>query len=368
MNDKEWFELIGRISSGVANDEELGRYNAWCNACQTADLPVKNFAAVKDLMLVNINKKIDHTRTIRLRYYKVASIAAVIAVVVGVWFFYVSDHYHQSELRTSSHFANDVSPGKNTATITLANGKILQLSDAKNGVTIGDSNLRYNDGSVVESGDIKEGNMLTTITPRGGTYQITLSDGSQVWMNADSKMIFPAKFSGKSREVLLEGEAYFEVAKDKSRPFIVKTEKQEVKVLGTHFNVAAYRNEHVTKTTLLEGSVEVVAAGGNKLKIKPGEQTYLHDHTFTISNADIDEAVAWKNGEFMFNNEPLESIMNKVSRWYDVDIKFQSVDTKHKTFNGTIARFEKVSKVLKMLELTGHVHFKIEGKVITVLN
>lgn len=368
MNDREWLGLIGRISSGVANDEELGKYNAWCNACQTAGSPVKDFAAVQDLMLANINQKINHTRSIRLRYYKVASIAAVIAVVVGGWFFYVSDNYHQSELYTSSHFANDVPPGKNAATITLGNGKILQLSNSKNGIVIDDSNLKYNDGSVVERGDLKEGNMLTTITPRGGTYQVTLSDGSQVWMNADSKIIFPVKFSGKSREVLLEGEAYFEVTKDKNHPFIVKTEKQKVKVLGTHFNVAAYRDELVTKTTLLEGSVEVVAANGNLLKIKPGEQTHLANNTFTISNADIDEAVAWKNGEFMFSNEPLESIMNKVSRWYDVDIKFQSVDAKRKTFNGTITRFEKVSKVLKMLELTGHVHFKIEGKVITVLN
>jgi len=361
-NDQEWLELIGRISSGIASDEELSRYNDWCNAWQTADLPVTDFADLESRMLSSINKKIDHSRVIRLRYYKVASIAAVIAVVFGLWLY-------KSEMVINRNaeivYQNDVLPGKNMATLTLSNGKTIQLSDAKDGVVIEASSLKYNDGSVVDSVGIKASTLLTTTTPRGGTYQIVLPDGSHVWMNADSKMIFPAKFSGQTREVSLDGEAYFEVAKDKAHPFIVKSRTQRIEVLGTHFNVNSYTDEKGIKTTLLEGSVKVSLPDGKEALLKPGEQA-LNTGEIRVEKVDAEEAVAWKNGNIMFRAQTLEAIMRELSRWYDVTVVYASDAPVNETFSAAVSRTRNISSVLERMQATGSVKFKIEGKKITV--
>ncbi|MBE9602223.1 FecR family protein [Pedobacter sp. MC2016-24] len=363
INDKEWLELIGRISSGVASDEELSRYNKWCNAWQNEDLPVTDFAGIESRMLTNINQKITSPRVVRLRYYKVASIAAVMAVVFGFW-------YYSSKvllnLNAEIVYKNDVLPGTNTATLTLSNGKTIQLSDAKNGVVIDATSLKYNDGSVVDSVGIKPNQMLTTTTPRGGTYQIVLPDGSHVWMNADSKMIFPAKFSGQTREVLLEGEAYFEVAKDKAHPFIVKNHTQRIEVLGTHFNLNSYADEIGIKTTLLEGSVKVSLSSGKEVLLKPGEEALNATGDIRVEKADTEEAVAWKNGNIVFRAKTLRDIMRQLSRWYDVTIVYAPDAPVNETFSAAVSRTRNISSVLERMQATGSVKFKIDGKKITV--
>jgi transmembrane sensor len=362
INDQEWLELIGRISSGVASDEELSRYNKWCNAWQTEDLPVGDFAAIENQMLSNINQQIDRARIVRLRYYKVASIAAVIAVVFGLWFYQSVGVVNRN---AEIVYQNDVLPGKNTATLTLSNGKTIPLSDAKNGVIIDASSLKYNDGSVVDSIGIKSSQMLTTTTPRGGTYQVVLPDGSHVWMNADSRMSFPAKFSGQTREILLEGEAYFEVAKDKAHPFIVKSRTQQIEVLGTHFNVNSYADETGIKTTLLEGSVKVSLSDGKEALLKPGEES-LNTGDIHVEKVDTEAAVAWKNGSIVFRAKTLKDIMRQLSRWYDVTIVYAPDAPLNETFSAAVSRTRNISAVLERMQTTGSVKFKIEGKIITV--
>lgn len=204
----------------------------------------------------------------------------------------------------------------------------------------------------------------TISTPRGGQYQLQLPDGSKVWLNAQSSLRFPARFIGNERLVTLTGEGYFEVAKDKAHPFKISINNMQVEVLGTHFNVMGYNDEPATTTTLLEGSVKIIK-GGSVQKIVPGEQAIVKDG-IRVAKVNAEEAIEWKNGNFNFSHEKLGSIMRRISRWYDVDIAY-SQRTTGATFVGTIPRSTNITEVLKYLELTGLVHFKIEERRVTVM-
>jgi transmembrane sensor len=364
--DKAWLELIGRISSGVATDEELKQYNAWCNAWQSDEQSVPDFASLQSKMLGNINQKINQEKVLRLSYYKIASIAAAITVAVfGIWFFFATISGSDTTRTAGIKYKDDVLPGKNTATLTLANGENIQLSDAKDGVIINASSLKYDDGTAIETGGIQEGNSLAATTPRGGNYQVTLPDGSRVWMNADSRLVFPAKFSGKSREVSLEGEAYFEVAKDRIHPFIVKSRSQRIEVLGTHFNVNSYTDETAIKTTLLEGSVKVSDRNGSEAILKPGEAA-INRGNIRVEQVNTAEAVAWKDGNIAFREKTLEGIMRELSRWYDISVVYAADAPTNVTFTGVVSKTRNLSSVLEGMQTTGSVKFKIEGKTVTV--
>jgi len=270
-------------------------------------------------------------------------------------------------------------PGGNNAVLTLANGKSINLNQAANGklrVTAGITVTKQQDGQLVYTVQNNDGkgeysNELNTVTtPKGGQYQINLPDGTKVWLNAATSLQFPVSFEAvRKREVTLIGEAYFEVAKN-SKPFVVATQNQQVSVLGTHFSVNSYPNENTTKTTLLEGSVVVSLTGINasERRLKPNQQSVILNGTLKVKEVDAEEAIDWKNGYFIFNNESLESIMRKVSRWYDVDITV-SADEKlmQKEFSGTVSRFSEVGDVLEMLELTDGVHFKVKERRIIIM-
>lgn len=359
--DKERLVLIERISRGIATDEELARYNAWCNELQIQNRSVSDFETVKGLMLTNINSRIDHRGIIRFSFYKIAAIAAVLTLVFGLWFYNAGTFSNQKD---EIVYENDIAPGKNMASLTLANGNTIQLSDAQNGVSIGDK-LKYFDGTEIIA-ETTQPQLLTATTPRGGVYEITLPDGTHVWMNADSKLSFPSDFSGRERKVSLSGEAYFEVTKAE-QPFIVATDKQEVTVLGTHFNINSYIDEAATRTTLLEGSVRVSAADANhgSYVLKPGDQA-INNGKIRINKVDLDEAVAWKNGNTVFENKSLEDIMRDLSRWYDVSVVYAADAPKYETFSGAVSRSRNISTVLERMQTTGSVKFKIEGRTITV--
>jgi transmembrane sensor len=205
--------------------------------------------------------------------------------------------------------------------------------------------------------EVASNNVITT--PNGKQYRITLPDGTKVWLNASTAFNFPSNFSSSERRVKLSGEGYFEVAKDKRRPFIVTTNQQAIEVLGTHFNVNAYADEEISQTTLLEGSVRIIPnATKELLLLRPGQMAAV-GRSAKILQANTAAAVAWKNGYFSFSGENIESIMRKLSRWYDVDIQYTGNLTEE-GFIGTIEQSENLQEVLKMLELTGSVHFKIE--------
>ncbi|MBB2148488.1 FecR family protein [Pedobacter gandavensis] len=294
------------------------------------------------------------------------TIAATIIVVCGLFtILYTEDP-------NSINYAGDINPGGNKATLTLANGQKIQLSDAKSGIVVDESKLTYNDGTIINNEQAKS---FTISTPRGGTYQVRLPDGSTAWLNSASSLTYspPIKEEGGTRRVKLKGEAYFEVAKDKEHPFVVSTGSESVTVLGTHFNINSYTDEHLVKTTLLEGSVRVdllsaagiPIAGKNKI-LKPGMQAITSANRIETKEIDPSLAVAWKNGEFVFKNESLEDIMKNVSRWYDVEVVYEDPKAKEKLFGGSISKFEAISKVLSMLELTGDVKFKMADKKIIV--
>jgi transmembrane sensor len=472
METKTAKELIAKYQAGTATAAEVALIEKWVMLGRVKDLDLSDEDLAADFAMIRSQLPLKYVKVKRFSLWPRIAVAAaaVAAIVFGVWFYTIELTASRKAPRNDVAYKNDVAPGKNTATLTLANGKVISLSDAKIGVVVDAGKLAYNDGTVVDpslrGGTTKQppfgdevaasrnaprndGMMLTASTPRGGQYQITLPDGTRVWLNADSKISFPAQFIGKERKVLLvNGEAYFEVStsytslpgtspslrgRRTKQSFIVESNGQEVEVLGTHFNINAYSDEGSTKTTLLEGSVRVsslrggthetssgqakqphdeIAAsrraprndgrnnnygrnndkgnnnerskggdpglrrddgqgddgGGKSEVLKPGEQAVLtaNSNQLKVTQIDPTEAVAWKNGNFVFNDEDLESILRKVSRWYNVDIIYESKPV-GVSLLGVVSRSKNVSAVLNALEETGKVHFKIEGRRITVM-
>ncbi len=269
---------------------------------------------------------------------------------------------------------NDVAPGGNKAVLTLADGSTIILDNASNGnlaeqgntkvIKLDDGQLAYNNAGIGS-----EVVYNTVSTPRGGQYQLVLADGSKVWLNAASTLRFPTSFVGKERKVELEGEGYFEVAKNAAMPFKVDVDgKGEVEVLGTHFNINSYSNEPAINTTLIEGSVKVTGnLSGKTQNLNPGEQARINaaGQVTLNRNINVDEIIAWKEGNFNFNSAGIEYIMRNVSRWYDLDVVYQGVPSKE-TFSGIVSRNSNLSEVLMIMKQAG-IKFKIEGKKITVM-
>lgn len=275
---------------------------------------------------------------------------------------------------------NDVPPGGNRAVLTLASGETIVLNEVADGKLGEESGLIFRktgDGELMyeinaNASEDHNGDFHTITTPKGGTYHITLPDGSKVWLNAASTLKFPLNLlSRKDRKVELNGEAYLEVIKDVKHPFKVITDQQSLQVLGTNFNVCNYKDDQFAKTTLLEGSLKMKTVGTNlsspeEVILRSGQQGIVDHGTLSTIKADTAEVLAWKNGLFVCNNEPLESIMKRISRWYDVEIVYQDIDPR-KIFDVKISRFEHVSKVLNLLEMAGGVHFKMEpGKIVAM--
>jgi transmembrane sensor len=263
-----------------------------------------------------------------------------------------------------------IKPGGNKAMLTLANGSSIVLNDAQNGkltVQSGIQVTKAKDGMLVYQSrghrslaPAPEMNIIST--PRGGQYQLVLNDGTKVWLNAASVLQFPVQFGGKERRVTLSGEAYFEVHKNPSSPFIVHTSGQDVQVFGTHFNVKAYGDEAV-KTSLLEGRVNILSAGRTS-SLLPGMEAGSNQGSITIREADVAQSIAWKNGFFQFNNSSLREVMQQISRWYDVSISYEG-SPPLRQFSGTISRQVPIDEVLAMLSYTG-VKFSIRDKQIIV--
>lgn len=305
----------------------------------------------------------------------VAAAAVVATIVFGLWFYNGSRHLG-SEVNSGERQAEEIAPGHNGATLTLMSGKVLQLSNAKSGLIIGDEKLTYSDGtdiSFAPSGQNPyhrkgETQLLTAATAKGQTYQFTLPDGTKVWLNAASKISFPAQFNGKERRVVLEGEGYFEVAKDKAHPFIVKSKVQETEVLGTHFNIYAYRDVPYSRTTLLEGSIKVknfsVPDRVGERILKPNQEAEIDELALNVKEVNAADAAAWKDGKFRFENTYLDDVLMQLSRWYDVDVKYPD-GMPALRFTGGIDRKVNLSVALDILRDL-KVKFKVEGKTILV--
>ncbi|GAA4906164.1 FecR domain-containing protein [Mucilaginibacter defluvii] len=261
----------------------------------------------------------------------------------------------------------DIPPGTQKAFLKLADGQEVILSDAKNGVIATQSQAtitKNTKGQIVyqHHADAKPVGINEISTPRGGEYQVVLPDRTHVWLNAATTLKFPTAFTGKERVIELDGEAYFEVAKDKKHPFIVRSNGQSVQVLGTHFNIKSYKDESAIVTTLLEGSVTVTKNGHQTLLI-PGEQAIATDK-IQVSEVDVDAAVAWKNGKTVFDHNDIPTMMRGLSRWYNVDVEYRG-SVPQRSFTGGISRQSNLSGVLKILQSSG-INARIEDKKIVI--
>jgi transmembrane sensor len=331
---------------------------------------------VSEKLFRTIHEAIDmppvkqRARLISIR--KIAVAASIVGLII-TGFFLIGHDSSKQIVKTDTkerRFRNDVAPGGYKATLTLADGSVILLDDANNGTLTqqGDAKVIKLDGKVLYDlvANTKQVVYNTISTPRGGQYQLALPDGSMVWLNATSSVRFPTAFTGNDRRVEITGEAYFEVAKDPARPFIVSVNNAEVQVLGTHFNINAYNDEEEVKTTLLEGSVKFVNGAGNII-LRPGQQSQLSkDGIIKLENSvNVEEVIAWKNGRFNFENAGIEMIMRQLSRWYDVEIEYNGKTDD--LFIAEMPRDIKLSDALKALELTGRVRFEIDGKKIIVM-
>ncbi|RZK47109.1 MAG: DUF4974 domain-containing protein [Pedobacter sp.] len=387
MMNQQINHLLRQFESGLISktekEELLGFVNN--NPDDVIDVIVKMMIVEEDLLAPTSTSNakwdtmiaeivaVDRVPVRKVRLFsnlKWVAAAAVVLMLSVASIFYFNKKEH-------SVYSTDVQPGGNRAILTLADGKKIALNDLKNGDLIKESGISISktaNGQLVykieESAETSDDSKMNTITtPKGGEWEIRLPDGSAVWLNSASELRYPINISkSKQRLVELTGEAYFEVKQDKAHPFIVKTHKQKLEVLGTHFNINSYADEPVTKTTLFEGSVRVSELNDPASfgLLKPGEQSILSASGFQVDAVNVDEAIAWKNGYFMFNNERQESILKKIARWYDVEIEYVNPEAKDVMYYGTVSRFEKISKVLRKFEQTGEVRYDIKNKKVLV--
>lgn len=318
-------------------------------------------------------RKSGHNFTIR----KILKYAAVIALpLLGSWaaYTYITKNKSNESLVLAQE---SLLPGGAKAVLVLGNGKEILLSQENHSDTVARENnviinhqengLQYN--SQGESNDQAVARN-TIITPRGGEYQVTLSDGTKISLNADSKLIFPVEFPQDIRKVQLIGEAYFEVARNEKAPFVVETQAGKIRVLGTTFNVSAYSNDDIIQTTLVTGSVSFTdPKSSSEQIIRPGEQiTYnRNDQSIQVQKVNTDIYCSWRNGLFILEAQRLEDIMKRISRWYDVEVFYQSQEAKDLVFTGDLEKYEKCDVILGIIELSTKVQFSIKGRTITVM-
>lgn len=332
----------------------------------------KNFARSKRehsmRMLKFINSSILIAPPIRL-WLRVTAAAAVLLMTIGAVFY-----FSWQDVKPGYRYSGRIFPAKNGATLTLASGQQLELSEMQDGKIAdqtGISVTKTAGGQLIyrSEGHVRPLKAINTLrTAKGQTYVLVLPDGSKIWMNAASSLIYaPGLIENGLRIVRLEGEAYFEISKDKDHPFVVRTENQEVRVMGTHFNISSYRDEGSVRTTLLEGSVQV-KANRSEIMLKPNQQSVLSAQGLAVIPVLAQSYTNWKDGFFQFKKEDLRSVMRKVSRWYDVEIEYWDADEGSETFSGTISRSDEISTVLRTLERSTELKFKIEDRKVTVFH
>ena len=379
MTGPEAKELLKKYSQGNCTPDEKALVERWyLSESSKQNIPEgqDDFSSEKIEMWYEINELSGIANKSRMSKIILwgTSIAAAILIIISIgsnFFLEKEIKLVEKEIAPSIY---DKNPGGNKAVLTLADGTKILLDDANNGTIAEQGGIQISkaaDGSIIyampEIAENSSGNILfnTIETPKGGKYQIILPDGSKVWLNSVSSLRFPAIFNGKERKVELSGEAYFEVVKNTTQPFIVKTHDMNVFVTGTQFNVMAYTDENYSATTLVEGSVHVSNHNSNMV-LKPGEQVVANEGANLRKRiTDVEQNIAWKNGLFQFNDSDIRTVMNQISRWYDVSIEYQG-EVPEKYFGGYISRDSQLSQVLKMLELSG-VQFKLEENKLIVL-
>ena len=398
IEDNRLILLYQKFQSKTASVEELTEFNNFLaeegaeqHLCELIEKEYQS-SEIKQTELSELRaEQIFHQITsqpqtlhkVRKLWPRIAGVAAI-AGMLGIAILFkdqIVSIGNQSQVVSSNQ---DIAPGRTAATLTLANGRKILLSAMPSGELANESGVtisKTSDGEILyeikENSAAKPGQHNLLSTAMGETYQVKLPDGSRVWLNAASSLKYPVSFSSlKDRRVELHGEAYFEVAKDKLHPFLVETDGQEVTVLGTHFNIKAYQQDKNIVTTLAEGSVRVgyqASAWSDHGKIvykddvilSPGQQSLLKGETISVSKALLEESLAWKDGNFVFNDANIEKIMQDIARWYNIEVFYEGPFPTG-AFSGNISRSKNISQILKALESTKLVHFKIEGRKVYV--
>lgn len=301
--------------------------------------------------------------------------AAIVLVVAGAALFHYKTVKPEQNNTNTIAQKNDIKPGGNKAILTLANGQKISLTDSDNGQIAVQDRIHITktaDGQIIYQipNGLTNANQPaeynTIEAPAGGQWEVILPDKSKVWLNARSSLTYPTYFAGNERNVQLKGEAYFEIIHNEKMPFKVTSSGQTVEVLGTHFDIMAYQDEQIMRTTLLEGSVKISDNGNSRILV-PGEQAQVSDAAIKVTDkVDLEDVMAWKTGYFKFN-ESLESIMRKIARWYDIKVTYANNVDQSLHFGGKISRYKNLSSALKIMELTGNIHFKVEGRRVTVM-
>jgi ferric-dicitrate binding protein FerR (iron transport regulator) len=398
IEDNRLLLLLQKFQSKTASVEELTEFNNFLagegaeqrlfelieRAYQSTEIHQTELSELRAGQIFHqITSQPQTLHKVRKLWPRIAGVAAIAAMLTVAILFkdQTLSIGNQSQVVSSNQ---DIAPGKSAATLTLANGRKILLSAMPSGELASESGVTISktlDGEIVyeikENSAAKPGQHNLLSTAMGETYQVKLPDGSRVWLNAASSLKYPVSFSSlKDRRVELHGEAYFEVAKDKLHPFLVETDGQEVTVLGTHFNIKAYRQDKNIVTTLAEGSVKVgyqASAWSDHGKIvyqdevilTPGQQSLLKGETMSVSKAVLEESLAWKDGNFVFNDAKIEKIMQDIARWYNIEV-FYKGPFPTGAFSGNVSRSKNISQILKALESTKLVHFKIEGRKVYV--
>lgn len=377
MNETEILALLQKYQEGTLSDVDTDKLEAWyLHKASNSNLQLSELELEKSYEYLK-SKLPLHQEAKVIRIWPRVAVAASIALLLGTGLFYFTKPKEQPIQVAEKPL--EIAPGGNRGVLTLSNGKQIVLADISAKDTIAkegkqeEVTIKMNANGVItyvinpnaETPKVAANLFNTLSTPTGGQYNIVLADGTKVFLNAVSSIKYPTQFNGNQRVVELEGEAYFEVAKDRSKPFIVKSGNQAIEVLGTHFNVHAYDNEAVVKTTLLEGSVAVTHKN-QKAILKPGQQSNVSDNfnKIAIREVDTEAAIAWKNGRFKFDNADLKTVMRQLERWYGIKVEYRG-DVSQVTFNGGTFRNKNLSEVLKVLELS-NIKFKVEGKTIIV--
>lgn len=352
------------------NDTEQLRYLILDELEKEQELPV---TAAQQAVLGRVSVALyDHVqqsrRKIRKLYWSVSTAAAIL-LCVGVWI-----GLREVDLKDGLVDTEQLAilPGEDKATLVLEDGSVIALDgntdiEGKESLVFKDSGgmLTFSTASLPAQ---DQGETRTVRTPKGGQFAVVLADGTKVWLNAESSITFPTQFNQKIRQVDITGEAYFEVAKQEDKPFLVHTRQQTVKVLGTHFNINAYPERGRVQTSLLEGRVAVLA-GGRQIYLHPGEMSLWDEKKGGLDVEKIigiENLLAWKDGMFSFDNSNITEIMQMLSRWYDIDVTFEKADYSDCVFDGMVPKKENIEQVLKILSVSQQLQFDVKGRKVIV--
>lgn len=369
--------LLQRYRSGVATEGEVRELLTYLQSGEDtehiealvneglldANVPEAMITSPKmekkmDDLFKRIKDKQNPSRSIR----KYLTVAAALLTFTFVGYYLYKTYNPVTEQKQTSVYEDDVAPGGNKATLTFSDGTVVELDRNRSAIVANGTELAYTDGEkLLDAGKVQ---YATLTTPRGGQYQIILSDGTKVWLNAETTLRYPTKFAGTTREVTIHGEAYFEVAHNTEQPFIVGSDKQTLKVLGTSFNIDTYKGS--ATTTLIKGSIQVSDQMKRTKILSPGQQTVQTIAGFQINDVDTENYTAWRDGVIILDKQTPQSVLKQLERWYDVEFVHLERISPNLALSGEIPRDIKLSVLLRALEQQTNVKFTIEGRRIMI--